>query len=219
MSALALPRLYPILDVDAVAARHLTPADVLDVWLDAGVTFWQLRAKSLASGAMVALLDQLLERSRRAHAICIVNDRADVACICGADGVHVGQTDLSPAAVRRLVGPSAIVGRSTHDERQAAAACAEPISYLAIGPVFATGTKANPDPAVGLDGVSLAARRAAAAGVPLVAIGGITLERAPEVIAAGADAVAAIADVMGGAPGRRARALLDAVSRVEPRSR
>jgi thiamine-phosphate pyrophosphorylase len=197
------PRLYPILDLDTLAARRVDALDLLDVWLGAGVTLWQLRAKSLASGPLLRLVDMAVERSHRAGARLIVNDRADVAAIAGAAGVHVGQTDLSPADVRRLVGSSAIVGRSTHDEAQAEAACLEPISYLAIGPVFGTTSKAGADPVVGIAGVRRAVALAARRGLPVVAIGGITLEQAPAVLRAGAAAIAVISDLLDGDPGAR----------------
>jgi thiamine-phosphate pyrophosphorylase len=119
----------------------------------------------------------------------------------------VGQTDLAPADVRRLIGGTAIVGRSTHSAAQADAASREPISYLAIGPVFATASKgATVDPVVGLDGVRAAAEIAARASLPVVAIGGITLERAPGVLRAGAASVAVIADLLQGDPAARVRA-------------
>ena len=204
---LSLPRLYPILDVDAVTARGLDPLALLEVWLAHGVRFWQLRAKRLPSGAFLDLLDLAVERSHAAGARLIVNDRADLARLAGADGVHVGQSDLAPADVRRIIGDRAIVGRSSHSTQQAEAAVREPISYLAIGPVFATATKgASVDPVVGLEGVRAAAEIAARASLPAVAIGGITLERAPEVLRSGAASVAVIADLLHGDPAERVRA-------------
>jgi thiamine-phosphate pyrophosphorylase len=201
--ALFLARLYPILDVDALARRGLAPLDVIDAWLDAGVALWQLRAKSLPSGPFLELVDAAVHRSRAARARVVVNDRADLARMGDADGVHLGQTDLAPAEARRLLGPAAILGRSTHDEAQTRDACREPISYVAIGPVFGTSSKANPDPLVGLEGVHRAAQLAGDQDLPVVAIGGITLERAAEVLRAGATAVAVIADLLEGDPVRR----------------
>jgi thiamine-phosphate pyrophosphorylase len=157
----------------------------------------------MASGPMLELLDRAVERSRKAGVLVIVNDRADQAALAGADGVHVGQTDLRPADVRRMVGPNAIVGRSTHNLAQAREACDGPISYLAIGPVFATSTKVDADPVVGLDGVREAATLAAARHLPLIAIGGITLATAPQVLAAGAHEVAVISDLLVGDPAVR----------------
>jgi thiamine-phosphate pyrophosphorylase len=207
------PRLYAILDIDLLEQRRLEPLRVLDVWLDAGVRLIQLRAKTMASGAMLALAETSVERTRAAGATFVVNDRADIAKLAGADGVHLGQDDLSPADVRRvLLPPPAIVGLSTHNDTQARDACAQPISYLAIGPVFATTSKTRPDPVVGLDGVRMAVACATPHALPVVAIGGITLERAPSVIAAGASSVAVISDLLADDLAARARAFVDALS-------
>jgi thiamine-phosphate pyrophosphorylase len=124
----------------------------------------------------------------------IVNDRADLALLSGADGVHVGQDDLTPSAVRRLLGPNAIIGYSTHTIDQVEAAVLEAASYLAVGPVFGTTTKQTGYDAVGLELVSAAAARTN--GRPVVAIGGITLENAMSAIAAGASALAVIGDLL-----------------------
>jgi thiamine-phosphate pyrophosphorylase len=110
--------------------------------------------------------------------------------------VHVGQNDLPPEVARRLLGPAVLVGCSTHSTDQLTQALAAPVDYVAFGPVFVTSTKANPDPVVGLVGLRAAARQAAVSGVPLVAIGGITLATAPAVLAAGATAVAVISDLL-----------------------
>jgi thiamine-phosphate pyrophosphorylase len=147
-------------------------------------------------------------RTAEAHrATVIVNDRADLALLSGADGVHVGQDDLTPSAVRRLLGPDAIVGCSTHTVDQFEAAMLEPASYLAVGPVFGTSTKETGYDAAGLELVAAAAARAH--GRPVVAIGGITLENASSVIAAGAASVAVISDLLvGDDPTRRTQAFL-----------
>jgi thiamine-phosphate pyrophosphorylase len=204
VSALELPRLYPILDLDALAARHLAPLAVLDAWLTHGVRFWQLRAKTTASGPLLDLLDAAVARTHAVDGRVIVNDRLDLALMAGADGVHLGQTDLSPAAVRAVAAEPFLVGRSTHTEAQVVAASVEPVSYLAIGPVFPTASKGGPpDPAVGLEGVARATAHARRAGLPVVAIGGITLERAAAVLGAGAAAVAVIADLLHEDPARR----------------
>jgi thiamine-phosphate pyrophosphorylase len=140
----------------------------------------------------------------------IVNDRADIARLSGADGVHVGQADLSPAVVRRVFG-SGILGRSTHTVAELEIAAQEPVDYVAIGPVFGTSTKATGHDAVGLEMV----RRAAAGGRPVVAIGGITLDNALSVIEAGARSVAVISDLMtGGDPAARVRAYVERLSCV-----
>lgn len=209
-----LPRLYAILDTDRLYARGLDPLALADIWLDAGVRLFQLRAKTMASGAMLELAEALARRAEAAGATFVVNDRADIARLAGAGGLHVGQTDLDPADARLVVGATMAIGRSTHTEAQVRAALDEPIDYLAIGPVFGTTSKDRPDPLVGLDGVRMAARLASAGGArrPVVAIGGITIETAPEVIAAGAASVAVIADLLIGDPATRIRDYLDALA-------
>jgi thiamine-phosphate pyrophosphorylase len=140
----------------------------------------------------------------------IVNDRADLALLARAAGAHVGQDDLPPAAARRLLGPDATVGYSTHTVAQIDAAAGEPVSYVAVGPVFGTHSKDTGYEPVGLALVAEAARRLR--GRPVVAIGGITLERAPEVLAAGASSVAVIADLLtGGDPRARVAAYVRAL--------
>jgi thiamine-phosphate pyrophosphorylase len=203
-----LPRLYAILDVDAAVARGHEPEQVAAAWLDAGVRLMQLRAKRLASNAFLELAERLAATCRTARCIFIVNDRVDVARLSGADGVHVGQDDLTATDVRRLLPAPAVLGLSTHNEGQLTEALSEPVDYVAVGPLFATATKARPDPAVGLDGVRMARRIVGPQGWPVVAIGGITLERAAAVIAAGATSVAVIGDLLEGDPSARARAFL-----------
>ena len=188
--------LYAILDVDAVTARGWVPADVCQAWLSAGVRLIQLRAKRLASGAFLDLADEVVALCRRAGAVLIVNDRADVAAMARANGVHVGQEDLAPSDVRLALGAAAIVGLSTHNQAQVVAGSREPISYLAIGPVFATSSKHTGFDALGLERVSEAAAAARVAALPLVAIGGLTLDRARDVREAGADALAVITDLL-----------------------
>lgn len=195
-----MDRLYAILDTEVLAARHLAPLEVCDAWLDAGVRLIQLRAKGMASGPMLELAEALAARTRAAGATFIINDRADIAAQCGADGVHVGQDDLAPADVRAVVGAQAIVGLSTHSDAQLAAALGQPIAYVAIGPVFGTHTKATGYDAVGVEQVRRAAAVAHGARLPLVAIGGITLDRALDVLAAGADSVAVISDLLPSPP-------------------
>jgi thiamine-phosphate pyrophosphorylase len=193
-----LPRLYAILDIDRLRTRGLDPFTLAERWLDAGVRLFQLRAKRMASGPMLELAEAIARRADAAGAMFVVNDRADVARLAGAGGLHLGQTDLTPADARLVVGPAMAIGRSTHNEAQVRAALDEPVDYLAIGPVFGTTSKDRPDPVVGLDGVRLAARLASAGASPrpVVAIGGITLDTAASVIAAGAASVAVIADLL-----------------------
>ena len=189
-----MTRLHAILDVDACARCGRAPVDVAREFLDGGLQLMQLRAKQLASGAFLDLADACVGLARQYGASVIVNDRADIARLSGAAGVHVGQDDLPPSAARRLLGDEAIVGYSTHSTEQIDAALAEPITYVAVGPVFGTQTKATGYDAVGLRMVTEAARRAGR--IPVVAIGGITLETAPAVIGAGAAAVAVISDLL-----------------------
>ncbi len=145
-----------------------------------------------------------------AQAQLIVNDRADIARLAGADGVHVGQEDLTPASVRAIVGDAAIVGLSTHTIAQADLAVREPVTYIAVGPVFGTTTKTTGYEHVGLEMVREAARLAGVRGLPLVAIGGITLENAASVLEAGAASVAVIGDLLStGDPENRVRMYRD----------
>lgn len=190
------PPLQAILDVDVSAAAGWSAPDLATAFLDGGATFIQLRAKRLPSGQFLRLCEQVVRAAEAYRANVIVNDRADLARMSGAAGVHVGQDDLTPRAARDLLGPDAIVGYSTHSMDQVEAALAEPVSYIAVGPVFGTRTKATGYAPVGVELVAEAARRSR--GLPIVAIGGITLETAPQVIAAGATSVAVISDLLPG---------------------
>jgi thiamine-phosphate pyrophosphorylase len=183
-------------DGDAAARAGWRPIDLARAFVDGGARFLQLRAKAMPSGQLLDLAGAIVELTRGAGARLIVNDRADIAQLASADGVHVGQEDLSPAAVRTIAGADAIVGLSAHTEQQVARAVDEPVSYVAIGPVFGTTTKVTGYDQVGLEMVRAAARHTRARGLPLVAIGGITLENAASVIDAGADAVAVIGDLL-----------------------
>jgi len=165
---------------------------------DGGATFVQLREKHLSPAGFYHEAKAALAVARERGVTLIINDRVDIALALQADGVHLGQDDLPPEPARKLLGDDAIIGYSTHNVAQAIAAAALPVDYIAIGPIFETGTKANPDPVIGLDG--LRAVRKAVGNVPLVAIGGITAENAKDVIAAGADAVAVISALLAGGP-------------------
>ncbi len=162
--------------------------------MDGGARCLQIRAKELPSGAFLDLCDTITEAAAPYDAAVIVNDRPDLALMSHPAGVHVGQDDFPPAQARRLLGEDAIIGVSTHTSAQVEAALREPITYLAVGPVFATRTKDTGYQTVGLEFVSAVARMAGS--VPVVAIGGITLENASSVIAAGAAAVAVIGDLL-----------------------
>ena len=175
-------------------AHQWPPLDLARSYLDGGARLLQVRAKHLASGAFLTLCDSLVHAAASYQASIIVNDRADLAALAGAAGVHVGQEDLTPADARRLLGPAALVGFSTHTVSQIEAALREPITYLAVGPVFGTTTKDTGYTAVGLGLVSAAAKMAGA--IPVVAIGGITLETALSVLEAGATSVAVIGDLV-----------------------
>lgn len=189
-----LPRLQAILDLHVAAAAGWAPSDLARAFLDGGATLIQLRAKALPSGSLLELADRLVALAAPYRACVIVNDRADVARMARAGGVHVGQDDLPARAARAIVGPEAIVGLSTHTIEQVRAALEEPVSYIAVGPVFGTRTKDTGYEAVGLGFVRAAAGEAG--GAPVVAIGGITLENAASVIDAGAACVAVISDLL-----------------------
>ena len=201
-------RLYAIVDVAVCARAGRAPADVARAFLAGGARWIQLRAKAIGSGAFLDLATAILQETNAANATLIINDRADLAALCGASGLHVGQDDLTPADARTVIGAQPILGLSTHTQQQWERAIHEPISYMAIGPVFGTGTKDTGYQAIGLATVRRAAEAAASKSLPAVAIGGITLENAASVIDAGAASVAVISDLLNGEPEARCRALL-----------
>ena len=173
--------------------------------LDGGAALLQVRWKSGTSGALLRLVDRVVTQAAATGARVIVNDRPDVARLAGAPGVHVGQDDLTPADVRR-VAPGVFVGLWTHTREQVDHALASACAYLAVGPVFGSATKDTGYTARGLELVRYAGGR----GKPVVAIGGITLARAREVVEAGADAVAVISDLLTGSDvAARVRAFRD----------
>ena len=198
-----------VVDADVAARAGWTMTDLAAAYLSGGATLLQVRAKKAPSGWLLDIASTIVTLAHRANAIVIVNDRADIARLSGADGVHVGQEDLSPASVRGLVGAEAIVGLSTHTSEQVDAAFRAPVSYVAIGPVFATDTKSTGYDTLGVEPVRRAAHRARETEIPLVAIGGVTLETAADLIRAGAATVAVISDLMaGGDPAARVHAYL-----------
>ena len=208
---MSLPRLYAVLDTGVAASRGWTVADLGQAFLDGGAQLIQLRAKHLDARALLDAADRLVRLAEPAGARIVVNDRADVAAMCGAAGVHVGQGDLAPTAARALLGDRAMIGLSTHTPEQVDAALDEPIDYIAVGPIYGTSTKDTGYAAVGLDLVRDAVK--AADTRPVVAIGGITLARAPEVLAAGAASVAVISDLLEtGDPTRRVAEFLARLS-------
>jgi thiamine-phosphate pyrophosphorylase len=192
--AYLLPPLYPILDASVLPLENrFAFLDALcGELLQAGVSLLQYRNKT---GSDRELLDDaacLRGAMPTGRCLLVLNDRPDLAVIAGFDGVHVGQQDLSPAAARAVVGPHRIVGVSTHNALQLRVASQAPVDYVAIGPVFATASKLNPDPVVGLDGIRMAR---ALTSLPLVAIGGITPGNCRQVRDAGADSVAVISSL------------------------
>jgi thiamine-phosphate pyrophosphorylase len=198
-------------DVDLASQVGWTPFDLARAFLDGGATLIQLRAKQLSSSAFLDLADATVQLAQPYDAQIIVNDRADIARLSGAAGVHVGQDDLPAAAARQLLSGRAVVGLSTHTVPQIEAAIREPISYLAVGPVFGTRSKETGYDAVGLELVAAAARLAGE--IPVVAIGGITLENARSAIDAGAASVAVISDLLAGNnPRHRTQAFLQTLA-------
>ena len=188
---LQLPRLYPILDPACFPdGREMFAA--AEELAAAGITLLQYRYKQ---GTARQMLDEAHElRSRLAPRVkLIMNDRADLCLASAFDGLHVGQDDLSPEAARVIIGPARWLGVSTHNPEELAEADKTSADYLAIGPVFATTSKANPDPVVGLEGIR---RARELTHKPLVAIGGITRANARSVFDAGADTVAVISDLV-----------------------
>lgn len=183
-------RLYPIVDVRPGRLRE--SLELARVLVAAGAPWLQVRAKALGDAEMLELVRAIVRAGSESGARVIVNDRCDVARIAGAAGVHVGQDDLPIAAVRRIVGPDAVVGMSTHDADEARRAERDGADYVGFGAVYATGNKSD---ATTPRGPSAIAAVRAAVRLPIVAIGGIDEERAPEVLAAGADAFAAIGAV------------------------
>jgi thiamine-phosphate pyrophosphorylase len=196
---------YPIIDTNVCRARGLEPLAVAQACLRGGARWLQIRWKRAPGGELLALADAVVAAAREHGAAIIVNDRADVARMSGAAGVHVGQDDLSADDARRVVGAAAIVGLSTHDERQVDAALGSSADYIAVGPIYGTATKDTGYTARGLDLL----RHAAGRGKPVAAIGGITLENARDVAAAGAAAIAVISDLLRGDPERRARQFVE----------
>lgn len=196
VTAFRLPRLYPILDTSCFRddAELFSAAGAL---IECGCTLLQYRNKRGTSREMLSHARELRRlvaaRSGGPKVTLIMNDRADLALAADFEGVHVGQDDLSVEAVRRIVGSKMIVGTSTHNPEQVREADAANPDYIAIGPVFATSSKANPDPVVGLEGVR---RARSLTKKPLVAIGGITIEHARSVVEAGADSLALISALL-----------------------
>jgi len=210
----SFPALYVICDRNVCDRAGWALTDFAVACVEGGARLLQVRDKRASSAGLLDTVQAILERVRSTGAMVIVNDRADVARLAGASGVHVGQDDLSPASVRPIVSEGALIGLSTHTRPQLDRAVREPISYLAIGPVFRTTTKVTGYDAVGLERVGEAATAAGARRLPVVGIGGITLDRAPSVIAAGATSVAVASDLLAAQnPEQRVREYVDRLER------
>ena len=197
---LVLPRLYVILDAALITFPERDCALSL---AEAGVRLLQYRNKSAPARRYLDSSRELAETLRPRGVSFFVNDRPDVAALAGATGVHVGQEDLDVEQARRVLGQDKLVGVSTHNVEQFERAAASSADYIAVGPIYDTSTKANPDPVVGVD---LLRRVRGLSDKPVVAIGGITLEHAAAVIEAGADSIAVISGILSAPdPGQRAR--------------
>ncbi len=186
-----LPRLYPLTDVQLTGLTHGEQVELLSA---GGATLIQLREKEMPAREFYEQAKAAVAVAAQRGVQLLINDRVDIALAVRAHGVHLGQDDMPPEAARRLLGPDAVIGYSTHNIEQAIAATKLPIDYLAIGPIFATTTKTDTAPVLGLEGLRTV--RQATGGFPLVAIGGITSANAATVIAAGADSVAVISAVL-----------------------
>ena len=211
MKRLVLPRLYVILDA---ALLTVSETECVEKLVAAGVRLLQYRNKRASARELFESSKQLSSLLISQHVTFVVNDRADVALAAGAGGVHVGQEDLGVEGARSVIGDGKLLGVSTHNLEQFKAAAATSADYVAVGPVFSTSTKANPDPVVGIE---LIRRVWPLTDKPIVAIGGITLERAAEVIRAGADSVAVISDILRAPdPGQRARQYIELLEAAKP---
>jgi thiamine-phosphate pyrophosphorylase len=189
---MTLPRFYPILDSGLLLRRGIPLVQAADEILDAGAKILQFRHKGPWARETLADLAAVAALCRTASVLLVVNDRADLARMLGA-ALHLGQDDLPPSAARRVVSPDSCIGFSTHNEAQIRAAAGELVDYMALGPVFGTNSKENPDPVVGIDELR---RLRVLTTRQLVAIGGITRANALEVLSAGADSVAVIGDLV-----------------------
>ncbi|MGA8145263.1 MAG: thiamine phosphate synthase [Candidatus Acidiferrales bacterium] len=205
----AFPPLYAILDVAQASGSEMQIPQML---AEAGVTLIQIRDKHASPRGIFEASQRLAGQLGRRGVRIVVNDRPDIAAMIGAGGVHVGQEDLPVEEARRIVGRGRWVGVSTHNFEQFGIADSTSADYMAVGPIFPTSTKANPDPVVGIEFLR-AARRITRK--PLVAIGGITVQSAESVFRAGADSLAVVGDLLSAPdPARRAREYLAIAERV-----
>ena len=197
---IALPRIYPILDTESLSARGVAIETAASSFLDGGAEVLQFRHKGQWTRDLYAAAQVVAALCGQAGATFVVNDRADMAMLLKA-GLHVGQDDLAPRDARKLLGSEPVLGFSSHNAAQLCEAGGEPVDYVALGPIFGTQSKRNPDPLVGVEELR---RCRALVEKPLVAIGGITLENALDVLRAGADSVALIAGLLPENPTARA---------------
>lgn len=186
-----VPRFYPILDTATLRSRKCPALDVARTLVQTGVRILQYRHKGSWTEAEYSEAEKVRDLCHGNGVLFVINDRADYAKLLGA-ALHIGQEDLPPVAARQIVSDE-VIGFSTHNRPQMQRAASEPVEYLSLGPIFGTVSKLNPDPVVGIAG--LTALRPLT-DKPLVAIGGITVENAPEVLRAGANAVAVISGIL-----------------------
>lgn len=188
---LELPKIYPITDTRISGLSHSEQVARL---IAGGAGIIQLREKQASPHEFYEAAVLATQLARKSGVRIIINDRVDIALALKADGVHLGQDDMPPEKAREILGPNAIIGFSTHSVEQAVAAARLPVDYIAIGPIFETRTKQDPDNVVGLEGLTMV--RAAIIDLPLVAIGGITLQNINAVLDAGADSAAMIGAII-----------------------
>ena len=191
MNDLELPAFYPVLDTALWARRGIPITDAAEAILEGGARILQLRHKGHFSRQLFSDGRRIAELCVAAGAIFVINDRADIAALLNV-ALHLGQDDLWPSEARNVLPPASLVGFSTHNEEQLRSADKQPVDYLAIGPIFATASKDNPDPVVGVNELR---RLRAITTKPLVAIGGISRATAKDVLRSGADSVAVIRDL------------------------
>jgi len=203
-----LPRLYTFAD-----ASFGDPIRLAQHLFNAGARIVQVRNKKGTSGELLEQVERILSFAPHGSEV-IVNDRVDVALISGAGGVHLGQDDVPPAEARRILGSNRLIGFSTHNLGQAIEAEKLPVDYIAVGPIFLTATKENPDPIVGLENLAAICHSIRK---PVVAIGGIKLENAVDVLKAGATSVAVIRDVLDAQDvGSRVQSWIERLDAVQP---
>lgn len=186
-----LPKIYPITDISITNLSHL---EQVKQFIEGGAKLIQIRDKHSTPKEFYESAKAVMTFTCGRDVKIIINDRVDIALAVKADGIHLGQDDLPPQYAREILGEKAIIGFSTHNISQAIEAIKMPLDYVAIGPIFATSTKENPDPIVGVEGLKIV--RKAIGDFPLVAIGGINSENAKDVLENGADSVAVISQVL-----------------------